>query len=397
MPSVGDRSPVAYGRTKGTFNVEDYGAVGDGSTDDTAAIQACLTAAQAGGGECFFPPGSYRTTSTISLSSGVSVNVRGSGTWTNGAATVIVPDFHGNVFSFALSSSARLDFRNMRIAATSARSSGAAVKVSGNTFDLYNVVSVYTYNGFEYTGAGTFNCSMDHCTWAYATSTACKLNATSGICGDWYFSNTNLDNAGYGSTAGTVGLWVRGASGIWFENMEINSFGTGVYDDPTVNTYVNNYCNFKDLIVDTCDLAVDINAAVSWEFSGCYFATSGGVTAVDISGGRNIHFHGGRLVYWATSGFNITGGSRISIQNVNFHVWPAGTTGSGKPLVLASGIVGVKFINNNIDLWTGACTFGGSHTYLHVEGNSGLGAAMSGTTTGTGNRVANNEVSGTWS
>jgi hypothetical protein len=42
------------------FNVKDYGALGDGSTDDTVAIQATITAATtAEGGIIYFPPGVY--------------------------------------------------------------------------------------------------------------------------------------------------------------------------------------------------------------------------------------------------------------------------------------------------------------------------------------------------
>lgn len=56
------------------FNVMAFGAVGDGATDDTAAITQCLAAAAAVYGEVYFPPapgGCYRTTG-ITIPGGVS-------------------------------------------------------------------------------------------------------------------------------------------------------------------------------------------------------------------------------------------------------------------------------------------------------------------------------------
>jgi hypothetical protein len=52
----------------GVYNVQDYGAVGDGSTDDTAAIDAAITAA---GSEAtvFFPAGTYMHDSTWHITS----------------------------------------------------------------------------------------------------------------------------------------------------------------------------------------------------------------------------------------------------------------------------------------------------------------------------------------
>ena len=54
------------------FNVKAYGATGDWTTDDTAAIQAAVNAAAVVGGEVFFPCGTYRTTLGIAVSSSVS-------------------------------------------------------------------------------------------------------------------------------------------------------------------------------------------------------------------------------------------------------------------------------------------------------------------------------------
>lgn len=61
------------------FDVRDYGATGDGSTDDAAAIQAAIDAAvAAGGGTVLFPEGTYATTATLTINSG-RINLVGSG------------------------------------------------------------------------------------------------------------------------------------------------------------------------------------------------------------------------------------------------------------------------------------------------------------------------------
>ncbi len=63
------------------YNVKDYGAVGNGSTDDTAAIQAAIDAADnasglSGGSTIFFPNGTYNITGIIIGSANTSGNGR---------------------------------------------------------------------------------------------------------------------------------------------------------------------------------------------------------------------------------------------------------------------------------------------------------------------------------
>lgn len=70
------------------FNVMDpaYGAVGNGVIDDMAAINAAILACNAaGGGRVYVPPGTYRTTSSISMKSNVTL-------YGDGAASIIQMD-----------------------------------------------------------------------------------------------------------------------------------------------------------------------------------------------------------------------------------------------------------------------------------------------------------------
>ncbi|HET8671726.1 MAG TPA: glycosyl hydrolase family 28-related protein [Candidatus Saccharimonadales bacterium] len=54
----------------GFLNVQDYGAIGDGTIDDTAAIQAALSEAEAaGGGAVWLPAGNYRVTASLYFAS----------------------------------------------------------------------------------------------------------------------------------------------------------------------------------------------------------------------------------------------------------------------------------------------------------------------------------------
>jgi hypothetical protein len=60
-------------------SVKDFGATGDGSTDDTSAIQAAIDAVEArGGGEIRLPAGDYKISSTLTIN-GANVHLVGEG------------------------------------------------------------------------------------------------------------------------------------------------------------------------------------------------------------------------------------------------------------------------------------------------------------------------------
>jgi hypothetical protein len=58
------------------FNVKNYGATGNGSSNDTSAINNAITAANAaGGGIVQFPPGTYRSSNSIHMKSNVTIQL----------------------------------------------------------------------------------------------------------------------------------------------------------------------------------------------------------------------------------------------------------------------------------------------------------------------------------
>ncbi len=91
-------------RAADVINVKDYGAKGDGVTDDTSSIAAAAVAAYGApqGGAIFFPRGSYKVTSTIVLTN---ISVRGAGAYgtviTGNLPNVAIFDFSGTAAEMA--------------------------------------------------------------------------------------------------------------------------------------------------------------------------------------------------------------------------------------------------------------------------------------------------------
>jgi hypothetical protein len=74
----------------GLYNVRDFGAVGDGQTDDTIAIRSAFAfIASKNGGTVTFPEGDYKVTSPIAIPSGVII--QGTGSIMTGAPTSSLP------------------------------------------------------------------------------------------------------------------------------------------------------------------------------------------------------------------------------------------------------------------------------------------------------------------
>jgi hypothetical protein len=139
----------------GYYNVKLYGAVGDGVTDDTAAIQAALNACQPKGGVVWFPVGSYNHT-------GLTVSYRGtviageSRLWYDvdrGTELVYTGSATGDWLTIGGSGpdGFRLENINLTKSSSLTLTGGRAVAVGGTTNAFYrNVKIIAPYNGMHF-------------------------------------------------------------------------------------------------------------------------------------------------------------------------------------------------------------------------------------------------------
>ncbi len=124
--------------TKGPWvDVRAFGAVGDGVADDAAAIQAAIDSLDVRRGVVFFPPGSYRITSTITIGGGITL-LGSAGSNSPSMATEIKND--GTGVAITTTDEARFwAIRNLAINGNANSSHGIQTGVGASNYTIENV------------------------------------------------------------------------------------------------------------------------------------------------------------------------------------------------------------------------------------------------------------------
>jgi hypothetical protein len=301
------------------FNIKmsTYGAVGNGTTDDTAAIQAAVNAAAAVGGTVFAPAGVYKITSQIEIpgsvslvghgpktadtgngntvflcgAAGAGILVTGSGTYRdfqcNGNATATHPLQHGKIVG------------------------GVAQATSGATF-----ISVWASN------------SASHGWWIYGAQNSAYHDCRSRL------------NAG-------DGLYIDGGAGglhIWHWAEQENG-GIGVHSDATVTGGTGTYVDHTEDIhfySGICDGSSSTNPgtgkmslkkATNWSFPDLSIVgndnTSGPTVVLDQSYGYGLDFSGCWI--WANTNSPIPG---IQVNGTD----PSSPTGTPRAFLIMNDV-----------------------------------------------------------
>jgi len=347
------------------INVRDYGALGDGATDDRAAIQAAIAAAAAAGVggrgvEVFFPAGIYQVTGTLTVTQN-NIWLRGAGR----GSTVILPNFLiGDVIQFGngIAAVAQVGIMDMQIFSSAARTSGAHINVNlAHDVMIERVDMNNPVVGILVQGA-SLKVRIDACTInTILVTTGIGIQVNNGLGGDTYINRVIMTNPPASKPLAGINLVCSGHTSILQCN--VTSCIHGLYINPGANQDVQYiFCDHS--LFDSCGSNAmyifpgafatarvrSFTAVNSW-FAG---STSNPGYGIQIAGGAasvvdDIAFVGCRILSNFTHGVYWTYASAVNISFNDCTIAGNSAGGAGSDAVnIAANCSFFSFANNKI-------------------------------------------------
>lgn len=218
-----------------TFNVKNYGAVGDNSTDDTSSIQATVDACKtAGGGTVFLPYGTYCISSAINIDGSVSIK------FTGDYGTIIKNNNTSGGHTISIGTGATLltafiEISNLFIHGNTSSGDGIYINKANNI--IIDRCSIWKHGGSGITGKDTYTMRVRYSQVVDCSGFGIALYSAGG-------NNTQIicckinDNHGNNK----AGIYVADSYNItiWGCDFEANYYGILGYTTSNINIK-NNY------------------------------------------------------------------------------------------------------------------------------------------------------------
>lgn len=365
------------------FNVVGFGATGDSTTDDTAAIQAAIDACDANrGGTVFFPQGRYRIASGLTVSKpgtrllgeGLPGQGRDSAYHSAQGSSRIISDngITAITCNYGSHSTLGFAFENLHLLAASGSTSGNGITIEDAERTLIRNITCSDYEagyGLRLNGSNTqyaelVNYSAGDCLYGlYLVGGA--ANGVR-IWGGYY------EGVGHTPRSGSVGIWVDTGDTCRIFGVVIQGYETGIFLDSPGNGHQVygprfEYCNIGLRVGSTSVGTLLVGG--SW--SNTLLAGGGSSIGIQVdSGATNTVLLPGYMSSDVTTKVSDAGTDTLQWANHGSQpfVFFPGTVGvNGAGGTQMAGGVGVAAFKNAETVPSGTPTGGG---VLYVEGGA---------------------------
>jgi hypothetical protein len=297
--ATGAVARTLYNKLSDIISVKDFGAVGNGVTDDTAAIQATINAAASlsNGGTVFLPSGTYVVSATLVIP--VTVNciaLAGDNSKSNSRLLRAVSFVAGDLIyanSNTGGANAALVIKDLMIyQGASYQTSGYAIHLNARGLVLIDNVNIIDGFGGVLISSTAItvseNITLNDVTYIQTSNYALTYGSSdAGINIKGHPVAILISNCGCScqniTTANALkyGLFIDGADGIQISNCFFNGI-TGIGIAPSPNSTPLDDIFFSNCIIDTCrTYGVHLDGVVSAGYSytnirfvGCHINTS---------------------------------------------------------------------------------------------------------------------------
>ena len=349
---TGQTTRTVAAKLADVVSVKDFGAVGDGVADDTAAIQAAIdsfapySAFTAEGGNIYLPPGRFKLTASLDLTGKHGLALIGSGV----LSTEIFASGNYPVISSVNTSATPWNDGCIR---------DMTIRGGGNTnANAHGIYTVFT-NGCTIENIAIYSCkyglNLNH-SWQFDISNVDAHGGTTDRCDIGVYMGpttlTNIDNAvtAYNITVKdciTAGFRIVNGQGSKFVSCEAGAMPIGWHiGEPSTGTVLCQWLHVEGCLADsnsTCGWRIAKGSATElsqMQFSNCWSGNSAD-NLVFIANANDIVFSNWQLVRATNHGIYAENCSKL--QWNNFQLLRFNEANTGKQGIYCSGTTRCTF------------------------------------------------------